>query len=56
MKKQRAIIVGGGIGGLAAAIAFEKIGLDYIILEQASEITEAGAGITICFRLLTPTS
>ena len=47
MKKQKAIIVGGGIGGLTLATAFEKIGLDYIVLEQASEIKEVGAGVTI---------
>ena len=47
MNNQRAIIAGGGIGGLATALAFEKIGLDYIVLEQASEIKEIGSGITI---------
>lgn len=47
MKKTKAIIVGGGIGGLATAIAFDKIGLDYIVLEQAPQIKEVGAGISI---------
>lgn len=37
MKKTKVIIVGGGIGGLAAALAFNKIGLDYIVLERASQ-------------------
>lgn len=43
----KAIIVGGGVGGVATAVAFEKIGLDYIILEQTAEIKEVGSGITI---------
>ena len=41
------IIVGGGIGGLATAIAMNKIGLDYIILEQAKQIKQVGFGLTI---------
>lgn len=47
MKKTKAVIVGGGIGGLATAIALDKIGLDYVVLEQASQIREVGAGISI---------
>ena len=46
-KKTKAVIVGGGIGGLALALAFHKIGLDYILLEQSSEIKEVGSGITL---------
>ena len=40
-------IIGGGIGGLAAALALLKRGLDVDIYEQASEIREVGAGIQI---------
>ena len=47
MKQTKAIIVGGGIGGLATAIAFDKIGWDYIVLEQAPKIKEVGSGISI---------
>lgn len=47
MRKTKAIIVGGGIGGLAAARAFDKIGLDYVLLERASQIREVGSGIVI---------
>ena len=47
MKKPKAIIVGGGIGGLATAIALNKIGFDYIVLEQSPQISEVGTGISI---------
>ena len=41
------VIIGGGIGGLAAALALLKRGLDVDIYERASEIREVGAGIQI---------
>ena len=47
MKKPKAIIVGGGIGGLATAIALDKIGFDYIVLEQSPQISEVGFSISI---------
>lgn len=47
MKKKKALIVGGGIGGLATAIALEKIGWDYILLEQSPQIREVGFSILL---------
>jgi salicylate hydroxylase len=41
----QAIIVGGGIGGLATAIALRKIGIETIVLEQARAFTAIGAGL-----------
>lgn len=41
------IIVGGGIGGLAAALSLAKIGKQVCVLEQAPEIAEIGAGIQL---------
>jgi salicylate hydroxylase len=41
------IIIGGGIGGLTAAIALLQRGLDVVIYEQAPELKEIGAGIQI---------
>jgi salicylate hydroxylase len=41
------VIIGGGIGGLAAALALLKRGLDVDVYERASEIKEVGAGIQI---------
>jgi salicylate hydroxylase len=43
----KVIIVGAGIGGLAAALALLKRGLDVEVHEQAPELKEVGAGIQI---------
>ena len=43
----KAIIIGGGIGGLAAAIALKRIGHEIAVYEQAQELKEVGAGISI---------
>lgn len=40
-------VIGGGIGGLAAALAMLRAGLDVHVYEQAPRITEIGAGIQI---------
>jgi salicylate hydroxylase len=40
-------IVGGGIGGLAAALALLRRGIDVTVYEQAPELQEIGAGIQI---------
>lgn len=40
-------IVGGGIGGLAAALSMLRLGLDAHVYEQASSLGEVGAGIQI---------
>jgi salicylate hydroxylase len=41
------IIAGGGIGGLAAALALARKGFGSIVLEQAQQFGELGAGIQI---------
>ena len=43
----RAIVVGGGIGGLAAAIALRQAGVDATVYERAAELREVGAGLAI---------
>jgi 2-polyprenyl-6-methoxyphenol hydroxylase-like FAD-dependent oxidoreductase len=43
----KAIIVGGGIGGLSAALALERVGIRCDVFEQAGELREVGAGLTI---------
>ena len=40
-------IVGGGLGGLAAALALIRRGIDVVVYEQAPELKEIGAGIQI---------
>lgn len=42
-----AIIVGAGIGGLTAAVALTRAGWQVTVLEQAPELREAGAGLTL---------
>jgi salicylate hydroxylase len=41
------LIAGGGIGGLTAALAFQKFGHTVTVLEQASRLEEVGAGLQI---------
>jgi len=50
-----AIVVGGGIGGLANALALSRKGLRVRVLERAAEFGEVGAGLQIapnCTRIL----
>jgi 2-polyprenyl-6-methoxyphenol hydroxylase-like FAD-dependent oxidoreductase len=43
---RHAIVVGGGIGGLAAALALHRIGWRATVLERAPELGEIGAGMS----------
>jgi len=43
----RAVVVGGGIGGLAAAIGLHLIGWEVTVLERAQVLDDAGAGISL---------
>ncbi len=47
MKKPHVLIAGGGIGGMAAALALLQRGFDVDVFEQAGELREIGAGIQI---------
>lgn len=47
MKIRNVIVVGAGIGGLTAAIAFARRGVAVTVLEQANAIREVGAGLQI---------
>ena len=44
---KRAIIIGGGIGGLTTAIALRQIGMDVAVFEKADEIREVGSGLPL---------
>jgi 2-polyprenyl-6-methoxyphenol hydroxylase-like FAD-dependent oxidoreductase len=43
----KVIIIGGGIGGLSAAIALERVGVETVVFEQADRLREIGAGLTL---------
>jgi 2-polyprenyl-6-methoxyphenol hydroxylase-like FAD-dependent oxidoreductase len=43
----RALIVGGGIGGLAAAIALQRVGITTAVFEKAPQIIEVGAALSL---------
>lgn len=47
MPQRAATVVGGGIGGLAAAIALHRRGWRVEVLERAPAFTEIGAGISL---------
>jgi salicylate hydroxylase len=43
----RIAVVGGGIGGAAAALFLHRAGMDVTVYEQAAELAEIGAGIVV---------
>ena len=46
-KNEQVLIVGGGIGGLTAALALARAGIPSQVIEQAAEFKEIGAGIQL---------
>lgn len=47
MASQRVIISGGGIGGLAAALALAHVGVPSLVIERDNSFSEFGAGLQI---------
>jgi salicylate hydroxylase len=43
----RAVVVGGGLGGIAAAVALARAGIDVQVYEQAQQLAEVGAGVSL---------
>ena len=43
----KVIVVGAGIGGLSAAIALRKAGIETVVFEHARELKEIGAGLSL---------
>ena len=48
----RVIIVGGGIGGMTAAIALKRQGVDVAVYERAGALAEIGAGVSLWTRTI----
>jgi 2-polyprenyl-6-methoxyphenol hydroxylase-like FAD-dependent oxidoreductase len=44
---KRILIIGGGIGGLGAAVALRRRGFEADVFEQAEELREIGAGLSV---------
>lgn len=47
MGDQEVVIVGGGIGGLATAVALKRVGVKSVVLERAAELRTTGAAISL---------
>jgi 2-polyprenyl-6-methoxyphenol hydroxylase-like FAD-dependent oxidoreductase len=47
MDGKSAVVIGGGIGGLTAAVALRRVGWRVTVLERAARFGEIGAGITL---------
>ncbi|QJY48668.1 FAD-dependent monooxygenase [Pseudonocardia broussonetiae] len=43
----RAVVIGAGIGGLAAAAGLRRAGADVVVLERAAELRAVGAGLSL---------
>jgi len=43
----RTLVTGGGIGGLTAAIALQRVGVDVEVVERATAFGEVGAGVQL---------
>src|SRR5215471_12115313 len=43
----RVVIIGAGIGGLAAAVALRRVGVEGLVIERAPSIREVGAGLSL---------
>jgi 2-polyprenyl-6-methoxyphenol hydroxylase-like FAD-dependent oxidoreductase len=46
-RKERIVIAGGGLGGLAAAVALLREGFQVAIFEKSAELREVGAGLSV---------
>ena len=43
----KALIIGGGIGGVSTAVALRRVGIDAVVFEQADALREIGAGLSV---------
>jgi 2-polyprenyl-6-methoxyphenol hydroxylase-like FAD-dependent oxidoreductase len=45
--RKKAMIIGGGIGGVTAAIALQRAGIDVTVFERADALREVGSGLPL---------
>jgi salicylate hydroxylase len=45
---RKALVIGSGIGGLAAAIGLRRAGLEVEVFERTAELREVGADVSRC--------
>jgi 2-polyprenyl-6-methoxyphenol hydroxylase-like FAD-dependent oxidoreductase len=45
--EEKIVVVGGGIGGLACALALHRVGLKSVVLEQSDTLRAAGSCISL---------
>lgn len=50
----KAMVIGGGIGGLTAAIALRRVGVEAEVFERAPELRELGAGLGLYPNAMKP--
>ena len=53
LKSVRAVVVGAGIGGLGAAIALARAGVEPLVIERAPQLHEAGFGLVVSANAVT---
>jgi len=46
-EENRALIIGGGIGGLSTALALQRAGIQVAVFERTPELREVGAGLAV---------
>jgi 2-polyprenyl-6-methoxyphenol hydroxylase-like FAD-dependent oxidoreductase len=51
-RSERAVVIGGGIGGMATAAALVNAGVDAAVFEQSPELGEIGAGVGLQIRAM----
>ncbi|MFD5887291.1 FAD-dependent monooxygenase [Streptomyces sp. NPDC060334] len=49
----KALVIGAGIGGLTCAVALRRVGVDVEVYERATELREAGSGLSVMSNAVT---
>ena len=49
----KALVVGAGIGGLTCAVALRRVGVEVEVYERATELREAGSGLSVMSNAVT---